>query len=171
MDGLNLAPHLLADETVVGMALGHGAQLAHVQGFAQVHLHVPADLVGERHDVLRFARQIGVNLLVQLRRALHAMVELALEAALFDLRRRVVAVHRGKILALLGENPVAVQVAVEAEIAEDVEGVIDVFEGAAELVAAVAPLGEKFLENLAGALRLISAATCAIAPAAGARGA
>ena len=36
-----------------------------------------------------------------------------LKSALFDLRRRVVAVHRGKILALLGENAVAVQIPVE----------------------------------------------------------
>ena len=43
----------------------------------------------------------------------------------------------------------ALQIAVEAEIAEDVEGVIDVLESAAELVAAVAPLGKMFFENLA----------------------
>ena len=36
MDFLNLAPDLLADETIVGMALRHGAELAHVQGFAPV---------------------------------------------------------------------------------------------------------------------------------------
>ena len=46
MDGLNLAPHLLADEAVIGMALGHGAELDHMQRFAQVHLHVPANLPG-----------------------------------------------------------------------------------------------------------------------------
>ena len=153
MDGLNFAPDLLADETIVGMALRHGAELAHVQGFAQVHLHVPADLVGERHDVLRFARQIVINLLVQLRRAFHAVVELALEGARFDLRRRVVAVCRGEILALLGENPVAVEIAVQSEVTENIEGVIDVFESPAQLVAAVAPLGKIFLEYLL-ALRL-----------------
>ena len=54
MDGLNLAPHLLADGTIIGMALRHRAQLAHVHGFAQVHFHVPANLVRERDDVLRF---------------------------------------------------------------------------------------------------------------------
>ena len=52
MNGLNLAPHLLADETIIGMTPGHGAQLAHMNGFAQVHLHVSADLVGERHGSL-----------------------------------------------------------------------------------------------------------------------
>jgi hypothetical protein len=40
-----------AQSAVVGMALRHAAQLAHVQRFAQVHLHVPADLVRERHHV------------------------------------------------------------------------------------------------------------------------
>lgn len=64
MDGLNFAPNLLADEAVVRMALRHGAELAHVERFAQVHFHVPADFVGERHDVLRFVRQIGVNSVV-----------------------------------------------------------------------------------------------------------
>ena len=76
------------------------------------------------------------------------MIELALEAARFDLRRRVVAVCRGEILALLGENPVALQIAVQSKIAENIEGVIDVFESPAQLVAAVAPLGKIFLEYL-----------------------
>jgi hypothetical protein len=48
---LDLAPHFLADEAVVPMALRHGAELAHVERFAQVHFHVPADFVGERGDV------------------------------------------------------------------------------------------------------------------------
>jgi hypothetical protein len=61
MNFLDFAPHLLADAAVVGMALGHRAKLDHVQRFAQIHFHVPADLVGEWHDVLRFARQDGVN--------------------------------------------------------------------------------------------------------------
>ena len=61
MHFLNPAPHLLRDEAVVGMALGHGAQLAEVDRFAQVHLHVPADLVGEGHDVLGLAGKLAVN--------------------------------------------------------------------------------------------------------------
>ena len=71
-----------------------------------------------------------------------------LKPGLFDLWRRVVAVHGGEVLAFLGENPVAMQIAIEPEIAEDVEGVIDVLEGAAELVAAVPALGKMFCENL-----------------------
>jgi hypothetical protein len=39
MDFPDLAPHLLADEAVIGVALRHGAELDHVQRFAQVHLH------------------------------------------------------------------------------------------------------------------------------------
>src|SRR4029078_5775984 len=42
MNFLDLAPHLLADEAVIGMALRHGAQLDQVQRSAQVHCHVPA---------------------------------------------------------------------------------------------------------------------------------
>ena len=66
------------------------------------------------------------------------MVELDLETRLLDLRRPVVTVHCSEILALLRENPVAVQIAVEAKITEDVEGVIDVFKRPAWFVAAVA---------------------------------
>ena len=61
MHRLNLAAHLLAGEKIIRMALRHGAQFTHVHSLAQVHLHVPADLVGERNDVLSFARQIGIN--------------------------------------------------------------------------------------------------------------
>ena len=45
MDGFNFAPHLLADEAIIGMALGHGAELDHV---------------------LRFPRQLGVNAPLQI---------------------------------------------------------------------------------------------------------
>ena len=38
MDGSNLAPHLLADEAIVGTTLRHGEQFTHVQRFALVHL-------------------------------------------------------------------------------------------------------------------------------------
>ena len=60
MNFLNLAPHLLADEAVVGMALGHGAQLAHVPRFAQVHLHVPtASSDSFDLDVMGFFLNLG----------------------------------------------------------------------------------------------------------------
>ena len=36
MNRLNLAPHLLADETIVGMTLRHGADFIHFYGFAPV---------------------------------------------------------------------------------------------------------------------------------------
>ena len=42
----------------------------------------------------------------------------------------------------------AVKIAIETEVTEDVEGVINVLEGAAELVAPVAPFAEVFRENL-----------------------
>ena len=57
--------------------------------------------------------------------------------------------HCGEILALLGENAMAVQIAVEAKITQDVKGVIDVLERPAELIAAVAAFGEVFFEYLA----------------------
>src|SRR6185295_19967892 len=77
-----------------------------------------------------------------------AIVELALEACFFDFRRGVVAVHGGEVLAFLGENAMTVQVAVETEVTEDVKGVVHVLEGAAELVAPVAPFAEILRENL-----------------------
>ena len=148
MNLLDLAPHLLADETVVGMPLGHGAQLAHVQGFTQIHFHVPANLKSERHHVLRFARQIFEDLLVQIRRAFHAFLELGFKTSFLNLRRRVVAVDRGEVLALLGENSMPVQIAIESEIAENVEGVIGILECPAELVTAVPALGKLLLQDL-----------------------
>jgi len=54
----------------------------------------------------------------------------------------------GEVLAFLGENAMALQVAVEAEITKNIEGVVDVLERSAELVAAVAPFAEVFRENL-----------------------
>ena len=85
------------------------------------------------------------------------MVELACETGLVDFRRRVVAVYGGEVLALLGENPVAVEIAVQSEITENVEGVIDVFESPAQLVAPVAPLRKNTLGDLP-ALAWLSAA-------------
>ena len=149
MNLLDLAPHLLADETVIGMALGHGPQLAHVQRFAEIHFHVPANLIGEGHRLLRLARQIFKNLPVEIRRAFHAFVELGFKTGFLDLRRRVVTVHGGKVLTLLGENSMAMQIAVESEIAENIEGVISIFEGAAELVTAMPTHGKLFLQDLA----------------------
>jgi hypothetical protein len=40
------------------------------------------------------------------------------------------------------------QIAIEPEIAENIESVIRIFEGAAELVAAVPALGKLFLQDL-----------------------
>ena len=147
MDLLDLAPHLLADETVIGMPLGHGAQLAHVQRFTQIHFHVPANLKGERHHVLRFALQIFVNLLVQLGRAFHAFLKLGFKTGFLNLWRRVVAVDRREVLALLSENSMPVQIAIESEIAENVEGIIGILEGATELVAAVPAPGKLLLQD------------------------
>ena len=59
--------------------------------------------------------------------------------------------HRGKLLSLLSQYAMPVQVAVQAEIAENVESVIDVLERPARLVAAVAAFGKIFDQNLAGA--------------------
>src|ERR671919_204817 len=118
-----------------------------MHGFAQIHFHVPADLVGERHDVLGFTWKVWVNLLVKLCRLCHALIKLDLESRLFDLLRRVVAVDGRKVLALLGQDAVAVKVAVTAQIAENIEGVINVFERADRLVASMATLAEKFSKN------------------------
>ena len=78
-------------------------------------------------------------------------IELAFETSLLDLRRRVVTVRRGEVLALLRENAMAVEIAVEPQIAENIEGVIDVFESPAWLIAAVAAFAEVLFEYLAAA--------------------
>jgi hypothetical protein len=45
MNFMNLAPHLLPDEAVIGMALGYGAQLTIVRRFAENDFRVPADFL------------------------------------------------------------------------------------------------------------------------------
>ena len=60
MNLLDLAPHLLTHETIVGMALGHGAQLAHMKGFTQIDLHEPtASSDSFDLDVVRFFLNLG----------------------------------------------------------------------------------------------------------------
>src|SRR5262249_13017198 len=105
-------------------------------------LHVPANLVGERNNILRFARQIAVDLFVQAGCALHALVELVFETGFFDLRRSIVAADCRKLLTFLSQNPVAMQIAIQAEVTEDVERIIDVLEGPPRFVAPMAPLTE-----------------------------
>src|SRR5215831_19118197 len=128
MNFLDLAPDLLGNETIVRMALRHTAQFAQVHGFAQIHLHVPTDLVGERNEILNLAWQVLLHPHVKLRRLAHALIELALESSFFDLLWRVVSVNRRKSLAFLSQNSMAMQVAVQAEIAENVERIIHVLE-------------------------------------------
>ena len=55
------AKHLLGDPAIVRVALGRRPQLAQVVDLAQVDSEVPADVEGERHDVLR-QRRPGVAL-------------------------------------------------------------------------------------------------------------
>ena len=61
---VDFLPHLLSDKAVIGVALRHRAQLAEMDRFAQVHLHVPADLERERDDILRFGREVAVDFFV-----------------------------------------------------------------------------------------------------------
>ena len=88
------------------------------------------------------------------------MVELRFETGLFNLRRRVVAVDRGKLLPLLSQYAMPVQIAVQAEITENVESIIDVLKRPARLVAAVAAFGKIFDQNLAALLRVIGTTIC-----------
>src|SRR5581483_12485425 len=56
MDFLDAPEHLLRHPSIVGVALGRGAQLAQVEDLAQVDAEVPAKAEGEGHDVLRESR-------------------------------------------------------------------------------------------------------------------
>src|SRR3989338_2725198 len=134
MDFFNLAPHLLHDEAIVRMALGHGAQLADEHRLAQIHLHVPADLISERDDILGLEGKIAVYFLIDLGSLFHAAMEIRPEAGLFDFRRSIIAVRSGEVLSLLGEDPMAVKIAVKPKIAENIEGIVNLLEGASGLV-------------------------------------
>src|SRR5262249_32485385 len=120
----NLFPHFLHDEPVVGMTLGHGSQLTDVYGFTQVELHIPTDTISKRDDILGFKREVAGDLFVQLRGLLHTAIEGRLEPRGLDLRRSVVAVGSSKVLSLLREHTVSLQVAIQSKIPHNVERVI-----------------------------------------------
>ena len=121
------------------MALGHGPQLADVHRLPQIHLHVPSGPVGEGDRVLGLPGMVRPDPFVDLGRALHAAPEVFAEPRLGDLRRRVVAVGGGEVLPFLAEQAVPLQIAVGAQVADDVERVIDLLQRAAGLFAPVPP--------------------------------
>ena len=113
MHGFDLAPHVLDNQSIVGMALWHAAQLANVDGFAQVHLHRPPNPIGKRDNVLGLHGEVGIDLLVQLCCLVHRACKVGFEAGFFDLLRNVVAVGSREVLALLGQQTVPLQVSVQ----------------------------------------------------------
>ncbi len=119
------------------MALGHGAELADVDGLAQVHFHVPADLVGERYDVLRLLWQVAVDFFINLGRLVHAACKVWFEAGFHDLVGRVVAVSSRIVLPFLAENAVALEVAIASEVSENVKSVIYLLERTPGFVSSV----------------------------------
>ena len=74
---------------------------------------------------------------VDLGRPFHAAPVFAVETRFRDLRRRVVAVGGGEVLPFLGKQAMPLKVAVGAEVADDVEGVIDLLQRPARLLAPV----------------------------------
>ena len=88
-----------------------------------------------------------MNFFVEFRRFCHALIELRLETRLFDLLRRIIAMHGREVLALLSEYAVTMQVAIQTQVTENVERVIDVLKRPARFVPAVPAFAEMFVEN------------------------
>src|SRR5215813_3202457 len=146
---LDFAPHLLRDEPITRMALGHRSELAQMDGLAEIHLHVPASPVREGNNVLSFRGKVSIDLVIEIRSPRHTQVKVRLESRFLNFFRRIVTVYRGKILALLRQNSVAMNVAIGAQIADNVERIIDVLKRPPRLVPAVTPLAKVLFENLA----------------------
>ena len=116
------------------MALRNASQLDEMERFAQIHLHIPSDAEGHRHHVLRFFGVFLRYLAVRLYRLVHGVAVFLMESCIDDFLRRHIAVDDRKVLALLGQDPVALEVAVDAEIREDVKRIIDVLQCPARMI-------------------------------------
>src|SRR5262245_38551376 len=149
MHFLDFAPHLLRDESVIRMALGHRPQLAQMDGLAEIHLHVPTGPVREGNNVLSLGGKVSIDLVIEICGPRHTQVKVWLESRFLNFFRRIVTVHRSKILALLRQNSVAMNVAIGAQIADNIERKIDVLKRPPRLVPAVTPLAKVLFENLA----------------------
>ena len=137
-----------ATAPVRGVPGGLGPQLRQVHRLARRHLHHEPDPVGHRHRVLRDIGQTrGRDRLGGLARAVHHAAPVGLEPGFHDRVRHVVAERRGQALPLEGERAVALEVAVGAVVADDVEPVLRALPGAAGLVPAVPALADARRED------------------------
>src|SRR5262249_13380429 len=93
--------------------------------------------------------KVLIDLVIEICSPHHTQVKVRLESRFFDFFRRIVTVHRGKILALLRQNSVAMNVAIGAQIADTVERIIDVLKRQSRLIPAMTPLAKVLFENLA----------------------
>src|SRR6266851_7689563 len=142
------AEHLLRDPPVVGVALRRGPELTQVIDLAEVHPEVPADSKSERHYVLGQSRAgIALQPRVDSRRSFDSGGKTPAQAEVGNSWREVVAEARAQHLAILREHAVAVQVAVRAEVGDDLERVLGVLEGARHAVTAVGAIAQQSLED------------------------
>ena len=148
MDFADEPPHLLDNKAIVWVALRQGAEFTHMKSLAQVEFHIPPNPIGKRHDVLSLGRKIREDSLVHRGRPFHALHKWCLEPSLLDLRRRVIAVHGGEILALLGEYSMPLEVTVDSQITNDIERIICMLKCPTGFVTAVPALSDVGVENL-----------------------
>src|SRR3970040_2296025 len=112
--------------SVVRMALGRGAQLADEHGLTEVHFHIPSGFKGKGDDILGLKRKVLVNSLVKIRGLSHAPVKIPFEACLDYFFRDIVPMGGRKILPLLSQNSMALQIAIQSEIPDDIKGVVNI---------------------------------------------
>ena len=141
------AMHRLAHPPVRRVALGRRAQLDHVHGLPRVHLQVEADPVGHGHRVRADRAEPGPGI-ASYSAADSSMTRVQSPSAPASRsRRRRVAVARRQALPLEREQPVALEVAERAVVAEDVEAVDGPLEGAAGPVPSVLAAPDVGLEH------------------------
>src|SRR5450759_4676364 len=149
MNFLDAAEHLLRHQTVIGVALRGGPELAQVVDLAQVRPEVPADAEGERHDVLG-QRRAGVALQPRMDASgrLQGAGKAVCHPEVGQAWRKVEAERRAQQLAVLREHAVAMQVSIRAEVGDDLECVLGVLERPRRALAAVGPIAQQGLEDL-----------------------
>ncbi len=131
------------------MALRGGPELAQVVHLPEAHPEVPADAERERDDVLR---QLWTGVAHEARMdrggGLDGGPEAVAHAEFLQARREVVSQRGAEELAVLGEHAVPVQVAVGAEVGDDLKGVHRVLQCARHALAAVGAVAQERLQDL-----------------------
>ncbi len=129
------------------MTGGLGAELAEPLEGTEIDVEVPMDVVGHRNDILSFFWKLRGDGIVGFLGSFHGSMIDGGHFGPFDFWRSIVAVVAREELPLLGEDSVAVEIAIDAEVSEDFKGEAGVFESAGRFVAPIFARGSGNLKK------------------------